>query len=558
MGLTSRLRAFVPPAQSEDQFPWRSIIVAAGTTFLYFVLAAIGFASSIYVANTMSQRVGQAMSAAGEVRRLDEVLTMSANMAAQTGVEQWRARYDANVPELDKAFAAIIAAAPPGAEARFAATTKAANDHLIAAETASLDNAKAGRLIEAQRILQSDEYAANKRIYAKGVDELLDAVHARVHAETRTLTIVTIVAMVLMLLGGAFIARCWFQLIATLKRWRQAMDDGAARLEAVATEQRRQAEHVRRTIDVVGEALAALASGDLTARIDAQVDGEFASLRDDFNVAAEQLQGSIASVVSSVASIRSGSAEIARAAEDLARRTEMQAAGVEETSASLEQTATSVQETARAAEQASLVAAAAQAAAREGCEAARDTSEAMKRVRAASARIEEAVEVINAIAFKTDILALNAGVEAARAGEAGRGFEVVAGEVRALASSSGRAAAEIRNLVAEARAEVEEGVRLAAHAGEATLRMAGEVDTISSLFDAVARSAQDQSSALARVSEAVESIETATQSNAAMVEEASAASRTLAEEAQVLSQNARFKISAESGPPSRAVLRRAA
>lgn len=557
MRLMMRLRALVPPASSEDAFPWRSIIVAAGTTFLYFVLAAIGFAYSIYVAETMSARVGQVKSAAGEVRRLDEVLTMSANMAAQTGAEAWRTRYDAHVPELDKAFAASIAAAPPGAADRFSATTKAANDQLIAAETAALDNAKAGKLAEARSYLTSDEYAANKRVYTKGVDELLGAVDARIDVETQRLTLVTFVAMGLMLLGGAFIARCWFRLIATLKRWRRVMDDGAERLEAAAAEQRAQAEHVRHTIEVVGDALAALASGDLTARIGDEVGGEFAGLRNDFNVAAEQLQNSISIVVTSVVSIRSGSAEIARAAEDLARRTEMQAAGVEETSASLEQTTVSVQETARAAEQASLVAAAAQAAAQEGCDAARDTSEAMARVRAASARIEDAVDVINSIAFKTDILALNAGVEAARAGEAGRGFEVVAGEVRALASSSGRAAAEIRSLVAEARAQVEEGVRLAAHAGEATLRMAGEVETISSLFDAVARSAHDQSRALARVSEAVGSIEKATQSNAAMVEEASAASRNLADEAQVLARSARFRISADVGGAAE-VLREAA
>ncbi len=77
-------------------------------------------------------------------------------------------------------------------------------------------------------------------------------------------------------------------------------------------------------------------------------------------------------------------------------------------------------------------------------------------------RMSDIINIIDSIAFQTNILALNAAVEAARAGEHGRGFAVVAGEVRQLAQKSASSASEIRNLIEDSTSQTQEGM----HGGE--------------------------------------------------------------------------------------------
>jgi methyl-accepting chemotaxis protein len=236
-----------------------------------------------------------------------------------------------------------------------------------------------------------------------------------------------------------------------------------ARLEREAAEHRAEAERERDGADraqreairqeraivanSIGVGLAKLAAKDLTFRMATEIPEAYRELQADFNEAIGQLDEAMRSVARSTSAIQSGTREISTAADDLSLRTEQQASSLEETAAALEQITTTVRKSAEGAAHAREVAAAADADAKNSSSVVREAVGAMDAIAKSAQQISQIIGVIDEIAFQTNLLALNAGVEAARAGEAGRGFSVVASEVRALAQRSAEAAKEIKALI---------------------------------------------------------------------------------------------------------------
>ena len=170
-------------------------------------------------------------------------------------------------------------------------------------------------------------------------------------------------------------------------------------------------------------------------------------------------------------------------------------------------------------------------------------SATMEGIAASSTRVSEIVEVIESIAFQTNLLALNAAVEAARAGEQGRGFAVVATEVRMLAQRSSLAAREIRTLAADSTRQVGCGTTLAAGTGQAIREMAEQVEAMNRLVKDIWETTFAQTSGIAQLGEAVESLAKAGDANVALAEQSSQATASLDEEARRLADSvSRFRL----------------
>jgi methyl-accepting chemotaxis protein len=160
----------------------------------------------------------------------------------------------------------------------------------------------------------------------------------------------------------------------------------------------------------------------------------------------------------------------------------------------------------------------------------------MGRINESSNRIADIIGTIDEIAFQTNLLALNAAVEAARAGEQGRGFGVVAAEVRNLAGRSATAAKEIKKLIQDSVAKVQDGSALVTQSGCTLERIVSSVKKVSDIIGEIAAASREQSLGIEQVNKAVMQMDEMTQQNAALVEEASAASQDMADQARALTQ----------------------
>ena len=165
-----------------------------------------------------------------------------------------------------------------------------------------------------------------------------------------------------------------------------------------------------------------------------------------------------------------------------------------------------------------------------------EVTQTMGQINAASARIADINNVIDGIAFQTNILALNAAVEAARAGEQGRGFAVVASEVRTLAQRSAQAAREIKELIETSVATVALGADQAVHAREAMEHIVAQAHQMHQLMQEISQASQEQSAGLEQIGTAVAQLDAVTQQNAALVEQSTSVAGDLQQQSTRLAQ----------------------
>ncbi|QPG28806.1 Tar ligand binding domain-containing protein [Pantoea sp. SM3640] len=267
----------------------------------------------------------------------------------------------------------------------------------------------------------------------------------------------------------------------------------------------------------------------------------------------DSLREAVSAIRSGTENISRGAAEISAGNNDLSSRTEEQAAALEQTAASMEQLTATVKFNADNARQASMLAETATTTAQRGGQLVSEVVSTMDGISGSSKKIAEITNVINGIAFQTNILALNAAVEAARAGEQGRGFAVVASEVRNLAQRSANAAKEIATLIEDSVQRVGKGAELVSTTGGTMNNILKSVQDVDAIMKQIASASEEQSKGISQVGTAVTEMDSVTQQNASLVEEVSAAASALALQTEALQASvSKFRLSSNR-PASPAV-----
>jgi len=295
------------------------------------------------------------------------------------------------------------------------------------------------------------------------------------------------------------------------------------------------------------KALEQIATGDLTVRITSNYKGDHQVIKNSINTVAESLDKTISDVNRAIKATSASSSEISSSTEEMAAGAQEQSAQTGEVATAIEEMTRTIIDTTRNAGTAAENAKKAGEIAGEGGRAVEATIEGMQRIAEvvqssaetvkklgkSSDEIGEIIQVIDDIADQTNLLALNAAIEAARAGEQGRGFAVVADEVRKLAERTTKATKEIALMIKQIQAdtaeavdsmgkgtgEVEKGKELAARAGESLQEIIEATVKVVDDISQVATASEEQSSTAEQISKSVESISNVTNETASGIQQ---------------------------------------
>lgn len=264
--------------------------------------------------------------------------------------------------------------------------------------------------------------------------------------------------------------------------------------------------------------------------------GEFEQLMRSMKKISRGLSELLLQISRSADNVAAGSEQVSSGSQNLAQGTTEQAASVEELTGMMSEISDQAYRNSRDAQEASEKAQMVKENATESSRSMQEMVKAMAEISGKSDEIRKIVKTIEDFSFQTNILALNAAVEAARAGDRGKGFSVVANEVRSLANQSSAASKSTAALIQSSLQAVENGRRIANETDNALAEVVSGIDNVSELLFHITDASSKQFDANRQVTENINLISEVVQTNSATAEECAAASEELASQAQLLKE----------------------
>ncbi|MCP5499953.1 MAG: HAMP domain-containing protein [Leptospiraceae bacterium] len=285
-------------------------------------------------------------------------------------------------------------------------------------------------------------------------------------------------------------------------------------------------------INEISRVLISMSEGNLDIRVEQKFKGDFSGIKDSLDLIIDSFNNLIGEIINAAEQILLSSKQVADSSQSLSQGSTEQASSVDEVTSTLSQIEEQARQNADRAKSASENALNVKNQAIHGDKEMHSMLEAMKEITETSENIAKIIKEIDAIAFQTNILALNAAVEAARAGQHGKGFNVVAEEVRNLASRSANAAKETANLIEGSIRKVNVGTDIANRTADALKNVTDGVLLVTTVIEQISTASNEQSKSVAETTLAINQISQVAMNAAATAEESSAASVELASQAE--------------------------
>ncbi len=299
-------------------------------------------------------------------------------------------------------------------------------------------------------------------------------------------------------------------------------------------------------ISDISQALGRMSTGDMTVTVDLEYHNDFAPIKSSMEKIINSLNNMLSQIRASSQQVATGSEQLSAGAQALSQGAAEQAGSTEELAASLTEVLEKVRENANNAKEASTNMADTAMELERGDQQMHRLVNAMNKIASQSGEIQKIIKTIDDIAFQTNILALNAAVEAARAGAAGKGFALVADEVRNLAGKSAAAARDTTDLIQGTLTAIENGDKMVTETGKALDQISQKAQDVRSLVDKIAEASESQAEFIGQINLGVTQISDVIQTNSATAEESAASSEELSAQAEMLETLAsRFRLKDE-------------
>lgn len=417
--------------------------------------------------------------------------------------------------------------------------------------------AEASAYMEANNIITIHKAQAELDELIEIADRKADELIVNLHAmQTKFITILSVLGIASVLVSvffGIYITRGITRPIKELEAAARQMEQGHLKIDvnyaskdelgSLSNSMRQMSDKISYYMDAISRVMRQLADSNLEIPHYDDFQGDFLPVQESLLIVLNSLNETISEINMFSDQVANGADQVSNGAQILSQGVIAQASSVEELAATMSEISQQVKENAETSQVVKTAAGEMGANILACNQQMQEMKNAMEKINQNSTQIRTIIKTIDDIAFQTNILALNAAVEAARAGESGKGFSVVAQEVRSLATRSSDASKSTEALIEQSLAAVVYGTKVAEETAASLRNIAGGTDEMISKINQIAEASKRQAAATEMVSTGIDQISDIVQTNSATAEESAAASEELYAQSQVLkSRVSRFKL----------------